>query len=775
MAKQVVKMGAAPTGIGGDSYATAFGKVNENFTELYDKSATKATQVGEITTHSNVASFFDRSDIVKGALVIHVPKALFKSCAMLNISISGLNFVSNTGAWELQLTGYNYVIAWYNCSANLSGRPAINRVRFAWAEDHEVIIIGEVGTAWSYPAVLIKEITASYSNQDKWGSGITMGLETDLSAYSTFVEPALFKTANSATADTLSTARAINGVAFDGSQNITVADSTKLPLAGGTLSGQLITKPTAVATTLALLGQGATAPVRIPPYNVGTTYGYVPFIAGSVQSSSGYMTNVSIGTYKPDATWGNSGAYIAVGGSDASPSEAFLFQCGRTICNSTGAINLVGNADSATKLTTPRSINGAAFDGTTNITLAKPEFSGGLANYEVSDPNTLNTGGFNVNYLAADGPNRPAGVDHAIVTQNYSNIWSAQQAYDWRTGDMHTRVQSQGAWLGWATQVDTRNYSVTLPVFSTGKSGLVPARVGATATKYLCEDGTWGNPTPTTISGNAGSASYVLPQRIGGGDLNNYTTPGEYFCDLNADASVTLNAPIKLAYSLSITQTAGVVQTLTAYAGGNSRRFVRGFYSGAWSTWREVIYKDYLDSLASGAPVGSVSWGPYVRDKLPSGLRPADGQWALKADFPKLWALIEAGSLVCVTDDVWTASPDARGAFATSAADTTVFRLPDLNGKQDLSYTSPVLRGDGYSASGTMKGDAIRNITGSFSAAAWGGGGSGAITSWLAGNGPAGSNANNTSGYSFDASRQVPTADENRPKSSFGVYVVAIQ
>ena len=40
-------------------------------------------------------------------------------------------------------------------------------------------------------------------------------------------------------ADTLTTARTINGVSFNGSANITVADSTKLPLGGGTMTGQL--------------------------------------------------------------------------------------------------------------------------------------------------------------------------------------------------------------------------------------------------------------------------------------------------------------------------------------------------------------------------------------------------------------------------------------------------------------------------------------------------------------------------------------------------------
>jgi len=47
-------------------------------------------------------------------------------------------------------------------------------------------------------------------------------------------------TGNAATATALQTARTINGVAFDGTANITIADGTKLPLAGGTLTGQFI-------------------------------------------------------------------------------------------------------------------------------------------------------------------------------------------------------------------------------------------------------------------------------------------------------------------------------------------------------------------------------------------------------------------------------------------------------------------------------------------------------------------------------------------------------
>lgn len=46
-------------------------------------------------------------------------------------------------------------------------------------------------------------------------------------------------TGNSATATKLQTARTINGVSYDGSADITIADNTKLPKSGGTINGNL--------------------------------------------------------------------------------------------------------------------------------------------------------------------------------------------------------------------------------------------------------------------------------------------------------------------------------------------------------------------------------------------------------------------------------------------------------------------------------------------------------------------------------------------------------
>ena len=59
-------------------------------------------------------------------------------------------------------------------------------------------------------------------------------------------------TGNAATATRLATARTINGVSFNGTANITVADATKLPTTGGNVSGNL-------RVTSGVLGYGAGA------------------------------------------------------------------------------------------------------------------------------------------------------------------------------------------------------------------------------------------------------------------------------------------------------------------------------------------------------------------------------------------------------------------------------------------------------------------------------------------------------------------------------------
>lgn len=79
-------------------------------------------------------------------------------------------------------------------------------------------------------------------------------------------------TGNAATATQLATARTINGVSFNGTANITVYDSTKLSLAGGTMTGNI----TIPATGGAWINGLSAAPIQ---QDMGTnTSSYFPII-----------------------------------------------------------------------------------------------------------------------------------------------------------------------------------------------------------------------------------------------------------------------------------------------------------------------------------------------------------------------------------------------------------------------------------------------------------------------------------------------------------------
>ena len=154
---------------------------------------------------------------------------------------------------------------------------------------------------------------------------------------------------NANTATKLETARTINGVAFDGTANITIADSTKLPIAGGTMTGDLTLKgnPTAdlmaatkkyVDDSVASVGGGDVLAAGNNSFTGANTFQNLVTMVGGVVFTSGTTT----------LAWKNATQIIA------------------TINAST----YTGNSATATKLATARTINGVAFDGTANITIA---------------------------------------------------------------------------------------------------------------------------------------------------------------------------------------------------------------------------------------------------------------------------------------------------------------------------------------------------------------------------------------------------------------------
>lgn len=186
----------------------------------------------------------------------------------------------------------------------------------------------------------------------------------------------------------------------------------------------------------------------------------------------------------------------------------------------------------------------------------------------------------------------------------------------------------------------------------------------------------------------------------------------------------------------------------------------------------DVYSKEEINQRAMTFPTGFVRHVLLHRSKIEDGDLALDGQLVSRTDYPELWEVAQNSGLL-ITDTAWLSDPLKRIAYSSGDGETN-FRLPDYNGIQDQSLKSPVLRGDGYSSSGTALSDAIRNITGfqgatrenyetptgafyKSSGGSAAGSGSQATTTWT---------------MYFDASRVVPTANENRPVSAFGIYVV---
>jgi hypothetical protein len=132
----------------------------------------------------------------------------------------------------------------------------------------------------------------------------------------------------------------INGVPFDGLTPITVADSTKLPLGGGTLTGpltmaagnSLITRPPGQVAAVTGL---ATAPLEVAELVLAGA-GFAPAMHQITRVGGGYRQHLVWGAYRAgDTTW-SGGAFIAMGGNDNNATENFLFAYGGDITHSSG-------------------------------------------------------------------------------------------------------------------------------------------------------------------------------------------------------------------------------------------------------------------------------------------------------------------------------------------------------------------------------------------------------------------------------------------------------
>lgn len=183
-----------------------------------------------------------------------------------------------------------------------------------------------------------------------------------------------------------------------------------------------------------------------------------------------------------------------------------------------------------------------------------------------------------------------------------------------------------------------------------------------------------------------------------------------------------------------------------------------------------------------------VTWWPGARANIPAGWAPGDGQLLTRSLYPDVVAELVKGTMPVVTDAAWLADATKRASFTMGDGSTT-FRMPDYNGKQPGSLGSIFQRGDGANSTGVagqIQGDAIRNITGTMASRPtdYPEGAIGATTGALNRVPSSGTSttplsitggaAKNLDVTTFDASRVVPTANENRPLNATGCWIVKL-
>lgn len=206
-------------------------------------------------------------------------------------------------------------------------------------------------------------------------------------------------TGNAGTATRLETARLINGVAFDGSKNIAIGDDSKLPLTGGQLTGGVRFSVPMIGGSYVSWQERQTA-IQIDCALNGAAYSVWKgtnwserhlaamevYAGGTATSLPSVVMHVggTVAAFTLDGAGHLSvkGSYFGDGGqlTGLNANALTLGTLPKARLSGTYDIAVSGNSASATKLATPRLINGVAFDGTANIAIAdnsKLPLSGG--------------------------------------------------------------------------------------------------------------------------------------------------------------------------------------------------------------------------------------------------------------------------------------------------------------------------------------------------------------------------------------------------------------
>jgi hypothetical protein len=201
-----------------------------NFTHRLDGSNTIFTLPSPGSTNTaartvyGLAEYRSSASAQVGAIVIIAPNTT--STVMHQFEIQGLLY--NQNIVRLTVQGYRTTGAWSDLRKISFGTVDVQTRWGVTPDGKNCLILGDVGTSWSYPHFSVVRAMFSHTNaNDGYSSGWTVAVVTDLSTYtnvSADIPDSTLVGSVSGSAASLTTARAINGTNFNGTAAITTAN-----------------------------------------------------------------------------------------------------------------------------------------------------------------------------------------------------------------------------------------------------------------------------------------------------------------------------------------------------------------------------------------------------------------------------------------------------------------------------------------------------------------------------------------------------------------------